>query len=132
MRCSANAEILPGVMKRCQRTSGHDGLHRFVSAIDTEGKRVTSEWDDESRGGTLYTYSTDSYEYLPDIISFREFDYSVAVYVNQELTILQPQLEKLGYTEIIWLPGEEDSFGPLSRVCRAFDEDGNLHWFYYG
>jgi hypothetical protein len=81
---------------------------------------------------TFYGYSKRAYEYLPDIISFNKFDYSGATYVNQEETILQPQLEKLGYTEIKWLPGESDSFGPLSRVCRAFDKEGELHWFYYG
>jgi len=81
---------------------------------------------------TLYNYPTDGYEDLEHVISFKNFDYCGATYYNQEVEILQPQLEKLGYTEIKWLPGESDSFGPLSRVCRAFDKDGELHWFVYG
>ncbi len=104
---------------------------------DDSGRWLTP-WDDpypeksENDEQTLYGYPKREYEYLPDIISFKNFDYSGASYINQEETILKPQLQRLGYSEIIWLKGESDSFGPLTRVCRAFDNDGELHWFYYG
>ena len=80
----------------------------------------------------VYDYPADEYKDLTAIISFAKFSFSSVDYVKEEKEILQPQLEALGYTEIIWLPGEHDSFGPLSRVCRAFDKKGDLHWFFYG
>ena len=66
------------------------------------------------------------------LISFDGFEWNSKTYFEQERTILQPRMEALGYSEIIWLNGEQDSFGPLTRVCRAFDRKGDLHWFVYG
>lgn len=80
----------------------------------------------------MYNQPASAYEDLTDVISFSGFGFSSETYRQQEVELLQPQLEALGYTEIIWLPGEADSFSPLSRVCRAFDKDGELHWFFYG
>ena len=73
-----------------------------------------------------------NYKDLEDVIDFEGFNYHPSSYQKEEVELLQPQLEALGYTEIRWLPGETDSFGPLTRVYRAFDKDGELHWFIYG
>lgn len=80
----------------------------------------------------IYNYEAEEYQDLAEVISLDGIDYSATSYWVQETKILQPRLEALGYTEIRWLPGETDSFGPLSRVCRCFDKDGELHWFVYG
>ena len=64
----------------------------------------------EEETHVLYSYPTDEYEDLMELISFEGFECTSATYANQEKTLLQPQLEALGYTEIIWLPGESDSF----------------------
>ena len=73
-----------------------------------------------------------NYEDLITLISFEGFEWDSKTFYQQERDLLQPRMEALGYTEIIWLQGETDSFGPLTRVCRAFDKDGELHWFVYG
>lgn len=76
-----------------------------------------------------YNYPTDHYEALQDYISFEGFSYAIYYYGEQHL--LQPQLEAIGYINVTWLPGEQDDFGPLSRVCRA-EKDGKTFWFSYG
>ena len=75
-------------------------------------------------------YPTTEYVELESMLNFDGFSYRQ--YVESEKTILQPQLEALGYSEIEWLPGETDSFGPLTRVCKAKDEEGEIVWFLYG
>ena len=70
------------------------------------------------------------YIMLTDLISFSYFDYGE--YIRDEKAILTPQLEHLGYTDIIWGSGEADSFGPLTRICRAKDKFGNAQYFMYG
>lgn len=67
---------------------------------------------------------------LYDIISFQGFDWSR--YWEGEENILTPQLEALGYTDIRFVTGECDSFGPLSRKCIAYDKDGVFQTFFYG
>lgn len=76
-------------------------------------------------------YPTDHYENLFEHISSEGFSYDSRTYLQQEIDILQPRLEALGYTSITWLPGESDSWGPLTRVCMA-TKDHELVWFVYG
>lgn len=66
---------------------------------------------------------------LGSVISFDGFDHKT--YALDELEILQPRLEAMGYREVSWFPGEMDCFGPLTRLCRAMK---NLEavWFVYG
>lgn len=68
---------------------------------------------------------------LTQVVSFKDFTYD-HTYKIQEKTLLQPQLEAKGYTDCQWGPGETDSFGPLTRVCKARDQDGHLIHFVYG
>lgn len=72
------------------------------------------------------------YEDLEDFISFEGFSYAHGEWHRGEAEILQPQLQALGYTEIEWSMGEYDTFGPLTRVCKARGPSGELHWFVYG
>jgi hypothetical protein len=77
------------------------------------------------------TEPNENYVDLSDLISFAGFRY--VDYINGEKEILQPQMEALGYTNIQWLPGETDSFGPLTRVCRATSPTGKaVISFIYG
>jgi hypothetical protein len=71
---------------------------------------------------------------LGDVISFARFHFNVSMssIKRQEHEILEPQLVDLGYTDITWWTGEEDSFGPLSRLCRAVDKNGDEVTFIYG
>lgn len=72
----------------------------------------------------------DEYEEFPESISFAEFNFER--YYTLEDTVLRPQLEKEGYYSILFMPGEFDDFGPLSRICSCIDKDGVLHKFVYG
>lgn len=71
------------------------------------------------------------YKNLAEVIDLGEFKYD-ETYREQEKNLLQPQLEKAGYTFVEWLDGERDCFGPLTRTCRAFDPYGRPVWFIYG
>jgi hypothetical protein len=72
--------------------------------------------------------STDLYSVLP---SDKWEGFSYADYRNGEQKILKPALEKLGYYNIAFYMGEQDSFGPLSRVVFAY-KDGVRFTFIYG
>jgi hypothetical protein len=79
--------------------------------------------------------TTDSNGIYPDltkVISFEGFSFANQTYAEQELKILQPRLEALGYTKIIWMMGESDSFGPLTRLCSTIDPLGYPITFFYG
>lgn len=67
---------------------------------------------------------------LEGILDFRNFDYSL--WFEHEKNVLQPQLETMGYTEIEWMMGEMDFFGPLTRICKARGAHGDITWFIYG
>lgn len=71
-------------------------------------------------------------EYVPleDLLNFMGFNFEN--YRTDEVNVLQPQLEQLGYSDVTWQRGETDSFGPLTRVCRAKDGSGRVVWFVYG
>jgi hypothetical protein len=73
----------------------------------------------------------DNVEYgdLYDVISFEDFNFEE--WLNGERNILMPRLKEAGYSDIEFSMGERDSFGPLSRVCKA-RKDGTTHWFVYG
>lgn len=70
------------------------------------------------------------YIHLETLIDFDTFDYDH--WRTHEITKLQPQLEYLGYSDIVWSMGEVDSFGPLIRVCKAKDRNGQVIHFIYG
>ena len=70
-------------------------------------------------------------KYLSSVISLEGLTYGKG-YRQQELDLLQPRLEALGYTEIEWGEGESDSFGPLTRVCQATNTSGVREYFFYG
>jgi hypothetical protein len=70
------------------------------------------------------------YIVLEEFIDFNGFDFNQ--WRTGETYILEPQLEKLGYTDIEWSMGEKDSFGPLTRVCKAKNSSGETMWFIYG
>lgn len=74
----------------------------------------------------------DGYPDLAGIIDFANFDFDKNTYRTQERTILEPQLRALGYSSITWSDGETDSFGPLSRLCRAKSRDKIWVTFIYG
>ena len=71
-----------------------------------------------------------SYYDLSSIISFDKFRFDK--YSEDEIDVLQPQLEALGYKDITWLKGETDSFGPLTRICHAYTSNNQLTRFMYG
>ena len=73
-----------------------------------------------------------SYPDLADIISFEGFSFESSKYITEELEILQPRMEALGYKEIVFFPGEVDSFGPLTRLVMCINPDGNQVTFIYG
>lgn len=74
---------------------------------------------------------TKEYMQLWNVIDSNGFRYG-ADYAQQEKELLQPQLEKKGYYNIEWSDGERDSFGPLTRVCKATAPNGEVCWFMYG
>lgn len=71
---------------------------------------------------------------LGEVISFARFHFNVSTsaIMRQEKEILEPQLTDLGYSNITWLSGETDAFGPLSRLCRVTNSDGDEEVFFYG
>lgn len=76
------------------------------------------------------------FEYTPlwEVISLEGLSYVTAdgKYLEEERTIIKPRLEAAGYFDIEFLPGETDSFGPLTRTVVAYDADGHKEKFYYG
>lgn len=48
-----------------------------------------------------------------------------------EKRMIKPLMERAGYTDIRFVTGERDSFGPLSRVVEARDKAGCLVRFVY-
>jgi len=72
------------------------------------------------------------YVELYELISFEGFSYALDQYLIDEREILQPQLEALGYTRIIWVKGESDDFGPLTRVVVMTDPSGKRCYGIYG
>jgi len=60
----------------------------------------------------------------------RAFDFGK--YREGEDQILRPALERRGFSNVRFYMGEEDSFGPLSRMCAAKDPNGAEVRFYYG
>lgn len=92
----------------------------------TEEKAVQRNiWDDGDEPDPPREYIQ-----LEDLISFEGFEW--AEWLKGEKEVLQPQLERFGYTDIQWKPGETDSYGPLSRVCKAKNSNGSAVWFIYG
>jgi hypothetical protein len=67
---------------------------------------------------------------LWDVISSEGFDFND--YAEHEQIILKPRLEEKGYSSIVFAMGEEDSFGPLTRVVQCVDAQGNDTTFVYG
>lgn len=70
------------------------------------------------------------YEDLYEVISFAGFDWNK--YRQGEEDILKVRLERKGFTGIVFKMGEQDSFGPLTRICLCFDSEGKRRRFIYG
>ena len=70
------------------------------------------------------------YKHLEDLIDFEGFSFDK--WRTGEVSILEPQLHKLGYHDLVWSMGDFDSFGPLTRVCKAKNSSGEVVWFIYG
>lgn len=70
------------------------------------------------------------YKELGDTISFEGFEFNN--HIDGENNILKPRLEEAGFHNVRFYDGERDSFGPLSRVCYATDEQEKIHHFIYG
>lgn len=69
-----------------------------------------------------------------DLFSYLELDASAfdfQNYAEHEKTILQPALERKGFSRVAFFMGEQDSFGPLSRGIRCWKGDKG-YIFYYG
>ena len=69
----------------------------------------------------------DLYKVIPE--AFEKFTF--CNYYTDESKYLKPALEKLGYTNVHFVMGERDSFGPLSRVVIA-KKDGVTVKLVYG
>lgn len=63
-------------------------------------------------------------------LSYAGFDWKD--YRGSEKSVLQPQLEALGFRVTRWGMGEYDSFGPLSRTAQLVDVNGVTITFSYG
>lgn len=72
------------------------------------------------------------YKDLNDVIPNEVWkNFSFSEYYRDEKRILKPALENAGYTNITFIMGERDSFGPLSRIVIAY-KDGVRFDFVYG
>ena len=69
---------------------------------------------------------------LLDFIGDEAKAFDFGEYREGEADILRPALERRGFTSVRFYMGEEDSFGPLSRMCAAKDPSGAEVRFYYG
>jgi hypothetical protein len=57
-------------------------------------------------------------------------DYCGEFYWQWEDLVAKPALEAAGYERVTFHMGERDSFGPLSRIVRAY-KGGACHEFIY-
>lgn len=69
---------------------------------------------------------------LSNIISFSDFTWHNNTFQEEEKTLLEPQLTKLGYWDFEWGMGDVDSFGPLVRTVTMRDQKGKLVHGFYG
>lgn len=73
----------------------------------------------------------DLHSILPaDNIAWDNFDFNE--YFSGERKYLKPALEALGYTNVRFLMGERDSFGPLSRIVVVCAPDSKDTFYVYG
>lgn len=88
------------------------------------------EYSQRHRGRAI----PEGYTELGEVINFARFHFNVSISAikRQEVEILEPQLVALGYSNITWMMGEVDSFGPLSRLCHAENAEGKEVTFIYG
>lgn len=81
------------------------------------------------RQNKLEEETLDLEKFLPDIWDKFSFDR----YHEGEQGIIKPALEKMGFKNIRFSMGEQDSFGPLSRIVVAFNtKTQKLQQFIYG
>ena len=68
---------------------------------------------------------------LESIISFDGFDRDN--YPEDEVKVLQPRIEVLGYHKITWMDYDKNYLAwSEARVCKAVGQDGAIVWFVYG
>lgn len=67
---------------------------------------------------------------LTTVVSFDGFD--PKNYRQDELSVLQPQLELLGYRVVYWMDKHPNYLvGFEGRFCRALDPNGKSFYFFY-
>lgn len=67
-----------------------------------------------------------------DQIDMSGLSYDRWSFYDEEVSILQPRLEALGFTVLSWFSGESDSFGPLVRCARMDHPEHGRVTFVYG
>ena len=67
-----------------------------------------------------------------DLLSFLKIEnFNFDLYQNHEQSLIKPALKEKGFTQISFIMGEAESFGPLSRVVLAM-KNNELYTFCYG
>jgi hypothetical protein len=78
---------------------------------------------------TIHTHDGVHYVYPEDLtLDWADFRYDN--YRHGETTVLQPQLEALGFTVHGWYSAEADSFGVLVRAANATYHDIRVKFVY--
>lgn len=67
-----------------------------------------------------------------DQIDMSGLSYDRWSFYDEEVSILQPRLEAMGFTVLAWFNGEADSFGPLIRCARMSHPEHGRVTFVYG
>lgn len=68
--------------------------------------------------------------HMGDHVSFEGFDFSN--WRNHERELLVPRLTEKGFSDIKFVTGDRDSFGPLMRIARMTDSEGRRGEAWYG
>jgi hypothetical protein len=68
-------------------------------------------------------------EFIPHEV-WAKFTFSE--YYRGEQTVLKPYLESKGFKNILFVMGERDSFGPLSRIITMTSSSGDRVRLIYG
>lgn len=106
----------------------HDLIRRGAD-FDDEGRPFFPHGDEDED----YDDEEDDQLITEDLWSVIEAKgFSFDDYFDGEQRIMKPELESKGFTDITFHMGERDSFGPLSRIVRATDANGNRRTFMYG
>jgi len=67
-RCDYEADLMPGVTKRCQFSHWHAGPHTFVSDIDVNGDFIVAKWGPDRRVKIYQVTNQDLYGTKPPVV----------------------------------------------------------------